>query len=160
MCLAIAIHRYEQGAGIVALTFAAGNVLLAGKVVDAAVVSHQHQVVARAFVCKRFVGELAVAAFEPVLAGHPLTQYEVRGLPGAQFRAGEQVGAVQAQPLQPLANAGSGLATAQGDPRGVCRLGETRARAYAVNCKAVNRSRPHDPHPRTGKRTAGAAPMA
>ncbi|PWY44603.1 hypothetical protein CIK02_03845 [Pseudomonas putida] len=30
---------------------------------------------------------------------------------------------------------------------GGCRLGETRARAYAVNCKAVNRSRPDDPHP-------------
>lgn len=28
---------------------------------------------------------------------------------------------------------------------GGSRLGETRARAYAVNCKAVNRSRPDDP---------------
>ncbi|PTC01402.1 hypothetical protein C9975_02360 [Thalassospira xiamenensis] len=29
---------------------------------------------------------------------------------------------------------------------GGCRLGEPRARAYAVNCKAVNRSRHDDPH--------------
>ena len=99
------------------------NVLLAGKVVDAAVVSHQHQVVARAFVCKRFVGELAVAAFQPVFAGHRLAEDEVRGLPGAQFRAAEQVGFVQAQLVQPLAHAGSGLAAAQGDPRGVVQAG-------------------------------------
>ena len=95
--------------------------------IDAASVGHQHQIMPGLLARQGLFGELVIAVLQPVFARHGLAQDEVRGLPGTQFGAADQVGIVQPKGTQALAYPCGGLAARDGDAGCIVQAGAWRA---------------------------------